>query len=69
MNTGDFMKAWDEAIERVTSNTARESELSEERLNTVAGMSVQSGVKGGRWSNNSSGQFTCGTCTNCADCD
>ena len=50
MKIQDLMNAWDEAVERATSDTARESELSEERLNTVAGMMVQSGIKGGGWS-------------------
>ena len=67
MKIQDLMKAWDEAVERATSDTARESELGEGHLNAVAGMSVQSGVKGGGGSNNTCANlFTCNSNNTCA---
>ena len=68
MNTRDLMKAWDEAVERATSDTARESDLTEGQLNAIAGMSVHSGIKGGSWgAANCSGQYSCGS--NCLTCN
>ena len=49
MNARDLMNAWDEGVERALDNTGRRDELGEEQLNAIAGMSVQSGVKGGTW--------------------
>ena len=47
MNARDLMNAWDEGGEHALDNTEPGGELAEKHLNEVAGMSVQSGVKGG----------------------
>ena len=63
MNTRDLINAWDEGVERALGNTSRADELGEEQLNAIAGMSVQSGVKGGDfWSDARTCAATCNTC-------
>ena len=49
MNARDLLNAWDEGVERALGNTSRADELGDEQLNSAAGVSLGSGVKGGGW--------------------
>ena len=64
----DLFAAWDEGVERAIDDAARAEELAEQQLNDVAGMRVESGLRGGRWSTGpvcsvmSMCNLTCGGC-------
>ncbi len=47
MKPQELMDDWQEGIERATSETKQTTELVQEQLNDVAGMRVESGLKGG----------------------
>ena len=45
----DLFAAWDKGVERAIDDAARAEELAEQQLNNVAGMHVESGLRGGIW--------------------
>ena len=49
LNQQELLNAWNESVERVLNDTVRSDELGQEQLNDVAGMHVESGLKGGGW--------------------
>ena len=55
----DLLAAWDNGVERALDNAARAEELAEQQLNNVAGLRVESGLRGGLWG------ATEGSCTTC----
>ncbi len=59
-----LLQAWDNGVERALNNTARDDELAHAELNNVAGLRVESGIKGGLWG--VSGKHTCISCQ-CSD--
>ncbi len=61
LNQQELLNAWNESVERVLNDRVRPDELGQEQLNAVAGMRVESGVRGGGW--NVSLHDTC----NCTD--
>ena len=42
-----LLAAWDKSVERALDDTARTEALTEPQLNNVAGMRVESGLRGG----------------------
>ena len=45
----DLFAAWDKSVERALDDAARTEELDGQELNNVAGMHVESGLRGGKW--------------------
>lgn len=59
----DLQNRWERAVERAVEDAQDRSELTAHMLNNAAGLHVESGVRGGAWSNNS---CTCAyTCQQC----
>lgn len=61
----ELLQAWDKGVERAQSNTPRSQELSQEQLDSVAGLQIESGLKGGIWG---SGRHTCTCGLTCMGC-
>ncbi len=47
MNARDLENAWDAGVEQALDDATRTEELEHEKLNQVAGLNVQAGIKGG----------------------
>ncbi len=63
--TRALMQAWDEGMERALDDAARTEDLPEQQLNEVAGMHVESGLRGGPWG---ATEGTCGSCKASCKC-
>ena len=61
----DLFAAWDNGVEHALDNVARTEELGEQHLNEVAGMHVESGLRGGPWG---ATEGTCGSCKASCKC-
>ncbi len=55
----DLLAAWNAGVERASDNAARADELVEQHLNEVAGMRVESGLRGGGWTSSDNNTCTC----------
>ena len=58
----DLLAAWDNGVEHALDVAARAEELAEQHLNEVAGMHVESGLRGGGW------QYSAASCSCNATC-
>ncbi len=45
----NLFAAWDNGVERALDDAARAETLTEQQLNSVAGMRIESGLRGGAW--------------------
>ena len=62
-----LLAAWDKSVERALDDAARTEALTEPQLNNVAGMRVESGLRGGGlWGSSEHDTCTCGfSCVYC----
>ena len=58
----DLFADWEKGIERATDDAARTDDLSQEQLNHVAGMQIESGLRGGIWGHTENNTCTCTQC-------
>ncbi len=68
LNRQELLNAWNESVERVLNDTVHADELGQEQLNAVAGMRVESGVRGGGWNVSLHDSCNCTAYTVCIMC-
>ena len=60
MNTQALLRAWEKGVEDALDDLDHADDLNDEQLNNVAGMHVESGLKGGVWGFSEFNTCTCG---------
>ena len=48
-DTQELSKAWEQGIENALTNAPRAEDLDKQQLNIVAGLHIESGLRGGLW--------------------